>query len=184
MVWKIKMDMSAPLVYSQGNLDPIDGYLVFRMLQASSDNKSALEEEITDYKRILVLKGKHFVSSDTLDLGMTLWTSHWLSDKESYFTDLTRQAERQVLKLLNQGHLDIPTSRRLAFREYGTCLGIGCMSDPDDAMKTYRDRIIETWEQHRSSTPGDLRAISEVMRAAAIIPGAFQNGYLGDEPEM
>ena len=184
MYWKIAMDRSRPLVNSQGNLDPIDGLVVFRKLQAASDDRSILQKEIEDYERIIELKGKHFVSSDTLDLGMTLWTSHWLADNEEYFADLTKQAERQVHKLFDQNYLDIPTSRRLAFREYGSCLGIGCMADPDEKMKTYRDRIIETWEHHRSSTPGDLRAISENMRAAAIIPGAFKKGYLGPEPEM
>jgi hypothetical protein len=184
MVWKIAMDRSRPLVYSQGNLDPIDGLVVFRKLQAASENPSVLEEEISDYRKVIELKGKHFVSSDTLDLGMTLWSSHWLAAKESYFTDLTKQAERQLHKLFDNGYLEIPTSRRLAFREYGTCLGIGCMEDADDTLQKYRDRIIETWEKHRSSTPGDLRAISEVMRAAAIIPGAFKHGYLGPEPEV
>ena len=184
MVWKISMTRDRPLVYSQGNLDPIDGLVVFRKLQAVSGNNRVLEEEISDYKRVIESKGKHFVSSDTLDLGMTLWTSHWLADKDPYFDDLTKQADTQVHKLLYKGYLDMPTSRRLAFREYGTCLGIGCLEDPDSKIQTYRDRIIRTWEEHRSSTPGDLRAISEVMRAAAIIPGAFKKGFLGQEPEM
>ena len=183
MVWKISMDRQRPLVRSQGNLDPIDGLLVFRKLQVASNDKSILEDEIADYRRVIELKGKHFVSSDTLDLGMTLWSTHWLADKEPYFTDLQQQAELQLKKLFEQKYLDTPTSRRLAFREYGTCLGIGCLTDPDNALQQYRDRILEVWEQHRESTPGDLRAISEVMRAAAIIPGAFQKGYLGSEPD-
>ncbi|KAK5166917.1 uncharacterized protein LTR77_007646 [Saxophila tyrrhenica] len=184
MVWKIAMDRSRPLVHSQGNLDPIDGLVVFRKLQAASDDPTVLKEEISDYQRIIELKGKHFVSSDTLDLGMTLWTSHWLADREAYFADLTKQADSQVHKLFDQGYLERPTSRRLAFREYGTCLGIGCMEQSDEISQTYRNHIITTWEEHRSSTPGDLRAISEVMRAAALIPGAFKKGYLGPEPEM
>ena len=174
----------ALLLTKPGNLDPIDGLVVFRKLQAASDNPSVLKEESSDYQRIVESKGKHFVSSDTLDLGMTLWTSHWLADKEEYFADLTKQAERQVHKLFDQRYLDVPTSRRLAFREYGTCLGIGCMDNPDDKMQAYRYQIMETWERHRSTTPGDLRAISENMRAAAIIPGAFKQGYLGPEPDM
>lgn len=181
MVWKIAMDMSRPLVFSQGNLDPIDGLVVFRKLAADRGDASVLRDEIADYERVIRLKGKHFVSSDTLDLGMTLWTSHWLAGKEDYFSDLQRQAKRQVASLLNGGYLDKPTARRLAFREYGTCLGIGCLNDSSDELNSFRTQLIATWEQHLSSTPGDLRAISEVMRAAALIPGAFKSGYLGEE---
>lgn len=184
MVWKISMDRQQALVRSQGNLDPIDGLLVFRKLQAASDDKNGFAEEIKDYQKVIDLKGEHFVSNDTLDLGMTLWTSHWLAGKEPYFTDLKKQAEVQVRNLFDQGYLEIPASRRLAFREYGTCLGIGSLENPDGKLQDFRNGIVETWEKHRESTPGDLRAISEVMRAAAMIPGAFRKGYLGPEPEM
>jgi hypothetical protein len=33
------MDRSKPLVWSQGNLDPLDGYVVFRKLQAASGDQ-------------------------------------------------------------------------------------------------------------------------------------------------
>lgn len=178
------MEMSKPLVYSQGNLDPLDGYMVFRKLQAVSGDPSTLKDEIADYKRIIDLKGKHSVSTDTLDLGMTLWTAHWLVRKESYFADLTQQGIRQAHRLYEGGYLDRPTSRRLAFREYGTCMGIGCVQEPDEKLLALRSGLIDTWEEYRDSTPGDLRAISQVMRAAALIPGAFRAGYLGDEMEM
>lgn len=189
MVWKISMDMSKPLIRSQGNLDPLDGFLIFRKLQASNKaDKSVLQDEIADYKEVLDRKGKHRVSSDTLDLGMTLWTAHWLSDSpnayDKWFHNLSLQAQRQVISVFEGGYLDVPTSRRLAFREYGTCLGIGCTKDSDGRLERYRQQIIDTWEEHLETTPGDLKAISEVMRAAAIIPGAFKKGYLGEENEI
>lgn len=84
MIWKMAMDLSAPLVASEGNLDPIDGYVVFRLLQAAAveaGEGEVLTEEIADYKRVMDRKGEHFVSSDPLDLGMTLWTAHWFSDE-------------------------------------------------------------------------------------------------------
>jgi hypothetical protein len=143
-----------------------------------------LKEEIEDYKRIIDHKGPHVVSRDTLDLGMTLWTSHWLADKERYFADLQSQAIQRAHELLESGYLDLPVRRRLAFREYGACLGIKCVKYPDDKLRSFRNGTMGTWEEYRSTTPGDLRPISEVMRAAALVPGAFQAGYLGEEPEM
>jgi hypothetical protein len=183
MVWKIAMDRSRPLVQSQSNLDPIDGLVVFRKLQAASSEPGASAEEIADYERIIEMRGKRFVSTDTLDLGMTLWTSHWLKDNESYFTDRHQRAEGLLRKLFDCGCLEKPTARRLAFKEYAPALGIGCITDTDDALQSYRTEIIETRERHPSSTPEDLRPISEVMRAAAIIPGAFKKEYLGSEPD-
>ena len=147
------MDMSRPLVRSQGNLDPIDGFVIFRELQAASGDPTVLKENIADCKRIIELKGAHFVSSDTLDLGMIMWTSHWLADEEAYFTDLAKQAERQVHTLLDEGYLDLPTRRRLAFREYGTCLGIGCLLQPDGQIQACRNAMIDTWGKYREGTP-------------------------------
>lgn len=71
--------MSKPLVWSQDNHDRLDGFMVFRRLAASGDS-STLADEIAGCKCIINLKGKHSVSTNTLDLGMTLWTSHWLAD--------------------------------------------------------------------------------------------------------
>lgn len=110
MVWKMSIDLATPLVPSEGNLDPIDGYVVYRLLQASamamvgggegsnvgSDKPRVLDEEITDYKRVMERKGEHFVSSDTLDLGMTLWTCHWFSDKEKWASKLAERCFQQI----------------------------------------------------------------------------------------
>ena len=185
MVWKMSMNRQQPLVRSQGNLDPISGYLIFRLLQASSDDKYTLmSREIADYEQVIGLKGKHFISSDTLDLGMTLLTSHWLIETVPYFKDLQQQAQIYLHRLFEQDYLDLPIGDRLAFREYGTCLGTGCVEVIDNVLQQFRDGLMETCEKHRRDTPGDLRAISEVMRAAALIPGALRTGSLGPEGEI
>lgn len=89
MVWKMAMDLSAPLVSSEGNLDAMDGFVVFRLLQETATvmdaaEPSLLADEIADYQRVIDRKGRHFVSSDPLDLGMTLWTVHWFSASEKW----------------------------------------------------------------------------------------------------
>ena len=103
MVWKVSMDLSRPLVASEGNLDPIDGYVIFRLLQAyavkkGGEKEPVLEEEIEDYKRVMGRKGAHFVSGDPLDLGMTLWTTHWLQDGEPWATNLAMKCFLQLRK--------------------------------------------------------------------------------------
>lgn len=77
MYWKIAVDMSRPLVASEGNLDAVDGFVVFKLLAATSEDPGCLKDEIGDYQRVVDRKGQHCVSSDTLDLGMSLWIAHW-----------------------------------------------------------------------------------------------------------
>jgi hypothetical protein len=99
MVWKMSMDLSIALVPSEGNLDPIDGYVVYRLLQAAAMEMGEgrhLDEEIADYKRVMERKGEYFVSSDPLDLGMTLWTSHWFSERENWAARLARRCFEQI----------------------------------------------------------------------------------------
>lgn len=105
MVWKMAMDLSVPLVQSEGNLDPIDGFVVFRLLQAAAvrfegaAGEGVLSEEIDDYRRVMARKGEHFVSSDPLDLGMTLWTVHWFSEREEWAARLAGRCFEQLCTL-------------------------------------------------------------------------------------
>ncbi|CAL5867402.1 uncharacterized protein PFLUO_LOCUS1621 [Penicillium psychrofluorescens] len=199
MVWKMAIDLSAPLVSSEGNLDPIDGYVVFRLLQAAAmkaGDGEVLTEEIADYKRVMDRKGEHFVSSDPLDLGMTLWTAHWFSEKETWAANLAGRCFEQIYNLFEiNRYLERNIKFRLAFREFGTCMGIQCQSlqttEKDRAvdLKVYADAIITAWDPYMDLsisaglTPEDLRPITRVMYASALIPGAFRNGYLGEEPK-
>ena len=89
-------DLSRPLVSSEGNLDPLDGFVVFRLLQAAERGGPVLEDEIEDYRRVMARKGSHFVSSDPLDLGMSMWTAHWFVGKEGWTTRLAEQCFEQI----------------------------------------------------------------------------------------
>lgn len=211
MVWKMSMDLSAPLVSSEGNLDPIDGFVVFRLLQAASmeaGDGEVLTEEINDYKRVMERKGKHFVSSDTLDLGMTLWTTHWFSESEQWALSLTERCFEQLCQFLsglfvacshsnlffsdfafadNLFEIDQYLQRnikfRLAFREFGTCMGAQCQSEHMTEkegsvdLKNWADSIITAWDPYmdltisQELTPDDLKPITRVMYASALIPG-------------
>ncbi|EEH39610.1 hypothetical protein PAAG_01799 [Paracoccidioides lutzii Pb01] len=193
MVWKVSMDLSRPLVASEGNLDPIDGYVVFRLLQASAlkyGDGAILEEEIGDYKRVMTRKGDYFVTRDPLDLGMTLWTAHWFAEREKWARDLSNRCVAQLRGLFDENHfLESNLQLRLAFREFGSCLGIGCLtsaksSDVATQLNARSNEIITQWQNYISSslTPDDLKPITRVMYSTALIPGAFKSRYLGDEP--
>ena len=84
-------------------------------------------------------------------------------------------------------YLDLPAKYRLAFREFGTCLGIRCHVEEQEAktksehsstdIEVYADGILHYWESTMKSSislwsgEDDLKPITKVMYAAALIPG-------------
>ncbi|RDX43099.1 hypothetical protein OH76DRAFT_1488099 [Lentinus brumalis] len=196
MYWKMSIDLRRPLVRSEGNLDPIDGYVVFSLLQEASDDKTVLAQEIDEYRRILETKWGRYVSEDPLDLGMTLWTAHWFAGKEEWATELMRRATA-CLRVLHdeEKYFEAPTRFRLAFREYGTCLGVHCLlgqisaEASSDEEKRYwnalLDEVHRAWdpivERDPPLVPRKLQPIALVMYAAALYPGAFQRGFFGGD---
>ncbi|EJF59809.1 hypothetical protein DICSQDRAFT_23626, partial [Dichomitus squalens LYAD-421 SS1] len=186
MYWKMSIDLSRPMVRSEGNLDPIDGYVVYNLLQKDrEDDKTILKQEIEDYKRILETKWRGYVSDDPLDLGMTMWTAHWFGEKEGWATELSRRAVVCLRALVEEEkYFDAPARFRLAFREFGTCLGVQCLRNAvaDDFTgvneKAYWDQLVEkimtTWTPSLEKDPPaiklELQPITMVMYATALIP--------------
>ncbi|KAL4937221.1 hypothetical protein BDV06DRAFT_216045 [Aspergillus oleicola] len=201
MVWKVGMELDSVLVGSEGNLDPIDGFVVLRLLQAAAVKSGkgeggVLNDEIEDYARVMKRKGEHFVSSDPLDLGMTMWTVQWCVE-EDWAARLAERCFEQIYSLFEEKrYLSRNKTRRLPFREFGTALGIRCMAEQDNEkersvdLRVYADQIVDNWMPEMEASLGgdetedDLRPINRVMFAAALIPGAFQRGYFGPESRM
>ncbi|KAL4965838.1 uncharacterized protein BDV14DRAFT_199613 [Aspergillus stella-maris] len=198
MVWKLSMELDTVLVGSEGNLDPIDGFVMMRLLQSTAvkyGEGEVLKDEIDDYARVMKRKGEHFVSSDPLDLGMTMWTVQWVYEEE-WAAKLAERCFEQIYALFEENrYLARSKARRLPFREFGTALGIRCIAEQDSEkersvdLRVYADQIVDCWTpEMRSSMQGgemdELRPINRVMFAAALIPGAFQRGYLGNEPRI
>ena len=204
MYWKMSIDLSRPMVRSEGNLDPIDGYVIYSLLQKDYEgNKDVLQQEIEEYKRILETKWRRYVSDDPLDLGMTMWTAHWFDGKEEWATELSRRAAVCLRKcpvllawtFMNEASLgalveeekyfDAPARFRLAFREFGTCLGVQCHctaaaeGSAAGKEKTYWDQLVEkivtTWAPSLEKDPAavklKLQPITMTMYATALDPG-------------
>ncbi|OCL07095.1 hypothetical protein AOQ84DRAFT_365258 [Glonium stellatum] len=191
MYWKMSMDLRQPLVRSEGNLDPVDGLVIFRLLrEADGPDSAVLAEEISDYEKIVRTKWEGYNSSDPLDLGMTLWTAHWYVDSDEWARGLQERARRDLTQLWEEGYFERSTKVRLAFREFGTALGMRCGMNKEDDWEHRAEQLTKTWEEARlvpipekSNTAGmnaedDLLPITETMYAACLIPGAFQKGFL------
>jgi hypothetical protein len=181
----MSIDLSHPLCRGEGNLDPINGLITYRLLQQTCGDSSVLQDEINDYQRIVDQKWKSYTSSDTLDLGMALWAAHWYSDQLECAMGLTDAAVRDMRRVFHETHylINVPIEQRLAFREFGTCLGISV--HPTQDLSPVVNQIIVAWEgAGRGPIPiknpefESLEPIDLVMYAAALCPGAFKKGYL------
>lgn len=194
MYWKMSMELDRPLVRSEGNLDPVDGLVVFKLLQdtdtvhSDGNPSSVLTEEIGDYEKIVRTKWRNYRSDDPLDLGMTLWTAHFFAEGNEWSEGLLQRAKDDLSALFDGKYFNSSTKRRLAFREFGTCLGIRCGAALEAAEKEVweqrADSIVSAWEKtgavpvpEEKTRPSDhnsddhLMPITLVMYAAALIPG-------------
>ncbi|KAK7965099.1 hypothetical protein PG988_010103 [Apiospora saccharicola] len=190
MVWKISNDMSRPLSRSKGHLDDVTGYVIFERLDSvarrfgqQKDEHPFLRAEIERYWSMMTRSRPLQSSADMLDLGMSLWIAQFHS-RRGDGADLLRElgthgnsiARRIFVEQKNRPYslLQKSAGRRLAFRELGACLGIKCYAKDDADLVASADTLVEFWEDHvDESTPEDLMAITQVMLAAALIPGAF-----------
>lgn len=81
----------------------------------------------------------------------------------------------------NKRYLQRDPRYRLAFREFGAAMGIRCVAEQqaekDTAvdLKVYADQIVDFWAPYMAGEEEDdiedLRPITQVMYASALIPG-------------
>ena len=166
MVWKISTDMQHVLVSSQGHLDAATGYVVCKLLQrgAAAPERDVLAAEVADYEH-LMHQGSLSPSGDSLDLGMGLWISQfaaderWAADLREEGLQLARVKLGEDSELMRKG-----AAHRLAFREFGACLGVSCTSE-DEHLRARVDAVVEFWEK-------------QVQRAEDVGPAAHFRGHV------
>ncbi|KAL5350689.1 hypothetical protein ACLOAV_004258 [Pseudogymnoascus australis] len=185
MVWKISMDMSRPLVLSQGRLDATTGFVVYRLLQAAAKDPRALEAEIADYEKSMRLRDSVDATHDTLDLGMALWIAHWYAEDQwaeqlgencleaisTIYLHPFDSTNHNMLEEIfgDEKYKTRAVPHRLAFREFGALMGAKCYTD-DANVVALVDSVIEVWGDFIDSTAEELKPITMVMYGAALIP--------------
>jgi len=177
MYWKMSVDLNVPLVDSEGRLDPASGLAIFRLLeQTDGELSKILQQEILDYQKVLSGKWESFTANDPLDLGMALW----FADQEEWARGLVERAEHDCESLFERNYFEGNRKERLAFRDFGTVLGIKCALGDDLASKA--EAVVKGWEAEgvvpvptsvveNSSANEKLFSITAVMYAAALITG-------------
>lgn len=185
MYWKMSIDLTKPLVRSEGNLDPFDGYMTYRVLaRHCTRSKDVLNTEIAQMQRMVLNKYRLYTSHDPLDLGEALWICHWFVDedgeealgKEEWAVKVTN-VSLQALERLYMADLFTthPSAYRLAFREFGTTIGV--QVNPLTRLDVWSSRVKEInahWGNKLFLRDND---ITPVMYCTSLNPGSFKKGY-------
>ncbi len=151
LYWKMSIDLSRPLVPSMGHHDPLDGFITYCQLMAStSDNpptsiKPDLSAEINELADIC--RGKSWVTDDSLGIGGLLCSAHQIAQMiaRGYFKEqndlLETILEAALLGLdayTGMDSLGYPAEYRLAFRELGLSIGLRAVERLNNLVETHR----------------------------------------------
>jgi hypothetical protein len=179
MYWKMSIDLSRPAVRSEGNLDPFDGYVTYRIVQHDMKDPAVLADEVRDMEKMVKNKFKRYSSNDPLDLGEALWISHWFPEEE-WSQVITQRSAKSLEYLYRGGQFDEPPEYRLAFREFGTTIGVQ-VTDVTRGDWTSRVRGLHSfWHSHGLHTRDS--DITPVMYCTSLNPGVFYRNYPKQKP--
>lgn len=176
--WKLDVDLTAPLVGSQGNLDPFDGLVTYKILLARSTNKMVLQQPIHDLEKIVERKYATFSSADELDLGEALWLTTW-APNEPWSGKIANRCVAAIENLFRQGRFERGPRGRLLFREMGLIIGIQCAIDVANRPEWDQRvrRLHRFWEDKILERDAD---ISPIMYANSLLPGVLKSSGAAD----
>ena len=133
--WKMSIDLSRALVPSMGQHDPLDGFITYAQLAATTRQPVPspgpdLREAITDFAAMV--EGRDWLTLDPLGLGGLLTDAYRVEQliaqrtlaRADLFETLLVAALEGLSVYARQGDLQQPASRRLAFRELGLAIGL------------------------------------------------------------
>ena len=192
MYWKMSVDLSRPLVASQGHHDPLDGLLTCLQLEDTRKKLSvlsgpSLSSAIEDLKSMVV--PPQLATDDALGIGGLLCDVFRLSR-------LNIASERQLLeaivvsanfglqRYLAQDDLRQPAEQRLAFRELGLAIGLAGVSktpfshrfEPYQRVRTLIENFWETpVNRLQSNIYIEHQDINDVMLATSLAPEGYLN---------
>jgi len=136
MYWKMRIDLSRPLVPSMGQHDPLDGFVTYNELQATAakEDEESIEKdlraEILDM--VHICQGKSWVTDDPLGIGGLLFDAGRVaqliaSGNLEQIDLLETLLESSLIGLdsfVKEDSLRLPVGYRLAFRELGLSIGL------------------------------------------------------------
>ena len=190
MYWKMSVDLTRPLVKSQGHHDPLDGLLTCLQLEETRKKLSvpgtgpSLSNAIEDFKSMV--EPTQLATEDALGIGGLLSDISRLSClnvERNLLEALVVSAEFGLQRWLQQENLRLPADHRLAFRELGLSIGLSSVAKTEFAhrFEPYQRirTLIETfWENPVNRQPQIYKEhedINDVMLATSLAPDGYIN---------
>lgn len=176
MFWKMSIDLSRPHVNSEGNLDPFDGYVTYRAVQETAPDPTTLKDQIHTFEQMVMAKYPYYSSNDPLDLGEALWITHFYPTEE-WSKHVSNVSLNSLEHLYTRKYFNMPESRRLAFREFGTTIGVQVDPTASAAGSPWHERVStlnDFWKDRLYTRDHD---ITPVMFCTSLNPGVFWAKY-------
>ena len=202
LFWKMSIDLDRPQVTSMGLHDPLDGFLTYCQLQATSGDDSALDLS-REIRELAGLCGdQSWDTDDALGIGGLLCDAHRLVRLTSAGTlneprlleDLLRSSLRGLETLVGRGEFRGGAESRLGFRELGLSIGLhavegirgldagafgvraGALLEDIARYEPLADHIERFWLEpgsRESASWRDHRDINDVMLATSLAPAGY-----------
>jgi hypothetical protein len=201
LYWKMSIDLDYPLVASSGHHDPLDGYITFKEISASTD--SPLGDEIAGLGAMI--GNRDWTTRDPLGIGGLLFDASRVAQltvkermsDEALAESLLAAADRSLATYVIDSPLDLPAGYRLAFRELGLAIGLHGLEVMAQLVCRQEDRLpgtlgrrLETVKQYTPLAATiekfwrdpdnqaerswqDHLDINAVMLATSLLPGGF-----------
>ena len=209
LAWKMSVDLSRPQVAGISPHDALDGYVTFRWLGRAGD-ESALGDEAAILRRLA--GDRNWTTADPLGVGGLLLDALRLvllpvrsAEDERLLKAILAGVDAGLTQFLRSGTLEMPSERRLGFRELGLAIGLQTVSEISEAANrseslkravtphleklqdtaTVGSRIIAFWSdpQNRNAASWiEHRDINEVMLATAFLRAFVETARVARTP--
>ncbi len=147
MYWKMSIDLSRPLVESMGQHDPLDGFITYQQLEATTkrfpDTPSGLRLETEIEEMLAMCNRQTWATEDALGIGGLLTDAyrlvqlieiHQLQETVS-LEALLHDIEHSLRVFITHNQLNLPAEYRLAFRELGLSIGLHAISKMQERIE-------------------------------------------------
>lgn len=126
----------------------------------------SLDSEINDMQAMVNHRMDRYRTSDALDAGEALWLAHFFPD-ETYSKRLYERASKCVDSLWSHGEFSGSQGHRLAFREFGTTIGVQMHPALMNVWSDRVEKLHDFWGGNLYSRDSD---ITPVMYCTSLIP--------------
>lgn len=180
MYWKMRTDLSGPLVESMGQHDPIDGYVTCRQLRSTAaenfgEETSELAEVIGAFAA--AIPGTVSTTRDPLGLGGLLMDAHrearmveeGAEGDVELLSQLLAAADQGLRQYATDSQLRAAAGQRLAFRELGLAIGLEAVERMMDIAATSESSFPDN-----SLRYGRLQALTEYLEVRNDIVSFWQ----------